>query len=147
VIFYRGFFTGIFDARRFCSRQSNKASVFAWRNQTSRLEAVQTHVTSVGNQIRPSIATVAQLGITKLLMAKVVSVIINFTSDELCLSAAIIWPFTKELINFTDSNKAAQLESALKNYIVSLNRERFTATIESITPDGFEDVFDIQVPA
>jgi ribonucleoside-diphosphate reductase alpha chain len=50
------------------------------------------------------------------------------------------------LINFTDTNKALKLKSALSSYKRSLNRERFTAIVEAITPDGIEDVFDIQVP-
>jgi len=63
------------------------------------------------------------------------------------LLAEIILPFTQELINFTDSNKRSSTWICFKNYTVHLNRERFVATIESIMPDGCEDVFDIQSPA
>jgi ribonucleoside-diphosphate reductase alpha chain len=50
-----------------------------------------------------------------------------------------------ERIGFADTDKAARLERALAAYSRSLNRERFTATIESLTDDGTEEVFDVTV--
>jgi ribonucleoside-diphosphate reductase alpha chain len=50
-----------------------------------------------------------------------------------------------ERIGFADTAKAARLSQALGNYSRSLNRERFTATVESVTEDGSEDVFDVTV--
>ncbi len=50
-----------------------------------------------------------------------------------------------ERIGFADSDKAARLEQALGSYSRNLNRERFTATVESLTEDGCEDVFDVTV--
>ena len=50
-----------------------------------------------------------------------------------------------ERIGFADTGKAARLGQALGNYSRSLNRERFTATVESLAEDGFEEVFDVTV--
>jgi ribonucleoside-diphosphate reductase alpha chain len=50
-----------------------------------------------------------------------------------------------ERIGFADTDKAARLQAALAGYSRALNRERFTATVESLTDDGFEDVFDVTV--
>ncbi|WP_096696504.1 LAGLIDADG family homing endonuclease [Polaromonas sp. AER18D-145] len=50
-----------------------------------------------------------------------------------------------ERIGFADTDKAERLDHALGSYNRSLNRERFTATVESLTEDGCEDVFDVTV--
>ncbi|MBS3910956.1 MAG: ribonucleoside reductase [Hydrogenophaga sp.] len=50
-----------------------------------------------------------------------------------------------ERIGFEDSDKAERLAQALGSYKRSLNRERFTATVESLVPDGEEMVFDVTV--
>ena len=50
-----------------------------------------------------------------------------------------------ERIGFADTDKAARLEQALGGYSRQLNRERFTATVESLAEDGFEEVFDVTV--
>ncbi|OGI47926.1 MAG: ribonucleoside-diphosphate reductase [Candidatus Muproteobacteria bacterium RBG_16_65_34] len=51
-----------------------------------------------------------------------------------------------ELIGFADSSKAARLERALASYRRELNRERFTARVTTVAPDGIGDVYDVQVP-
>ena len=51
-----------------------------------------------------------------------------------------------ELIGFEDGAKRARLDVCLSHYARRLNRERFVATIAAVTPDGEEDVFDVQVP-
>jgi ribonucleoside-diphosphate reductase alpha chain len=50
-----------------------------------------------------------------------------------------------ERIGFADTDKAGRLDHALGSYNRSLNRERFTVTVESLTEDGCEDVFDVTV--
>jgi ribonucleoside-diphosphate reductase alpha chain len=50
-----------------------------------------------------------------------------------------------ERIGFADTDKAARLEQALASYSRAFNRERFTATVASITDAGCEDVFDVTV--
>ncbi|WP_332775355.1 LAGLIDADG family homing endonuclease [Polaromonas sp.] len=50
-----------------------------------------------------------------------------------------------ERIGFADTGKAERLAQALGSYSRSLNREHFTATVESLAEDGCEDVFDVTV--
>jgi ribonucleoside-diphosphate reductase alpha chain len=50
-----------------------------------------------------------------------------------------------ERIGFADTDKAARLEAALGSYSRALNRERFTATVDSLTATGSEDVYDVAV--
>jgi ribonucleoside-diphosphate reductase alpha chain len=49
-------------------------------------------------------------------------------------------------IGFADYDKASRLDTGLRGYRRALNREHFTATIESLTPDGDEAVFDASIP-
>jgi ribonucleoside-diphosphate reductase alpha chain len=50
-----------------------------------------------------------------------------------------------ERIGFEDSDKAERLAQALGGYKRRLNRERFTATVMSLLPDGEEMVYDVTV--
>jgi ribonucleoside-diphosphate reductase alpha chain len=50
-----------------------------------------------------------------------------------------------ELIGFAHADKARRLAELLGAYQRQLNRERFVATVESIEPDGVEDVYDVTV--
>jgi ribonucleoside-diphosphate reductase alpha chain len=63
---------------------------------------------------------------------------------ELVISGDNLQAFA-ERIGFCDGDKAARLEAALAGFQRSLNRERFTATVEAITPCGTEEVFDVTV--
>lgn len=49
-------------------------------------------------------------------------------------------------IGFSDATKAQRLKILLANQSSRLNRERFVATVDIVTPDGEEDVYDVQVP-
>ena len=142
MAFYRDFLTPtvLFKAAK------PKASVFAWLNQTFLVWKLYSACYFDWASTRLLYRNRRPAGITKLPDGKggVADYKIS-PQHELVISGDNLAVY-QELINFTDSNKAAQLESALKNYQRSLNRERFVATIESITPDGCEDVFDIQVP-
>ncbi len=51
-----------------------------------------------------------------------------------------------ETVGFAHGEKHARLEHSLKSYRRRLNRDRFTAIVESINNDGEEDVYDVQVP-
>ncbi len=144
--FYRGFLQGFFDADGSVQGSQTKGvSIRLAQSDLPRLEAVQRMLLRLG--ITSTLyRNRRQAGITKLPDGKggVADYKIS-PQHELVISGDNLAVY-QELINFTDSNKAAQLETALKNYHRSLNRERFVATIESITPDGYEDVFDIQIP-
>jgi ribonucleoside-diphosphate reductase alpha chain len=48
-------------------------------------------------------------------------------------------------VGFCDADKSARLDEVLGSFRRSLNRERFTATVESILEDGVEEVFDVTV--
>ena len=48
-------------------------------------------------------------------------------------------------IGFAEHEKRARLGRALERG-TGLERERFTAVVESVSPDGEEDVYDVQVP-
>ncbi|MGH8039665.1 MAG: LAGLIDADG family homing endonuclease [Stenotrophomonas sp.] len=50
------------------------------------------------------------------------------------------------LIGFADTDKAARLTRTLAAYRRVMNRSRYFATVESVQPDGVEDVYDVQVP-
>lgn len=50
-----------------------------------------------------------------------------------------------ERVGFADTAKAERLQQALGSYVRALNRERFTATVESVSEDGVEDVYDVTV--
>jgi ribonucleoside-diphosphate reductase alpha chain len=54
-------------------------------------------------------------------------------------------PVFAQRIGFAGTAKAARLEQALGNYQRALDRERFTATVESVTADGVEPVYDVTV--
>ncbi len=66
------------------------------------------------------------------------------SQHELLISGDNLRVFA-ERIGFADTDKAARLQAALAGYSRALNRERFTATVESLADDGFEDVFDVTV--
>src|SRR5262249_15908691 len=48
-------------------------------------------------------------------------------------------------IGFADTAKLQRLESLLGGYRRALNRERFVATFEALTPDGEEEFYDATV--
>ncbi|KQY89240.1 MULTISPECIES: LAGLIDADG family homing endonuclease [Roseateles] len=50
-----------------------------------------------------------------------------------------------EQVGFEDSAKQARLEELLGAYRRELNRERFTATVEAVEPEGVEAVYDVTV--
>ena len=63
---------------------------------------------------------------------------------ELTISGENLARFA-EVIGFSDTEKAARLTELLGAYSRQLNRERFTATVQSTEPDGVEDVYDATV--
>lgn len=48
-------------------------------------------------------------------------------------------------VGFSDTEKSDRLEQGLSQYRRALNRERFTATVQSLTEAGLEDVYDVTV--
>ena len=66
-------------------------------------------------------------------------------NHELVLSGRNLARFQRR-IGFADSDKAHRLRTLLGGYRRRLNRERFTARVESLIPRGAEAVFDVRVP-
>ncbi len=52
----------------------------------------------------------------------------------------------ESLVGFREPAKAAKLSTALTNYRRNPNRERFTAIVVDLEPDGVEPVYDCTVP-
>jgi ribonucleoside-diphosphate reductase alpha chain len=64
---------------------------------------------------------------------------------ELVISGENLSTFAA-LIGFSDSDKQSHLQRLLGTYSRALNHAKFFATVEAITADGEEDVYDVQVP-
>jgi ribonucleoside-diphosphate reductase alpha chain len=144
--FYQGFLQGFFDADGSVQGVQEKGvSIRLAQSDLSRLEAVQRMLLRLGinsniyRNRRPA-------GIKKLPdgHGEMADYQIK-PQHELVISGENLITFQTK-INFTDLNKASALKNALASYKRQLNRERFAATVESITFDGVEDVFDVQVP-
>ena len=67
------------------------------------------------------------------------------TPSELVIAGSNLREFA-DRIGFADVEKAARLTNLLSFNRRALNRERFTAVVESLTPDGVETVYDVSVP-
>jgi len=68
----------------------------------------------------------------------------TLAQHELVISGDNLQVFA-ERVGFCDGDKAARLDELLGGFRRSLNRERFTATVESLEEDGVEEVFDVTV--
>lgn len=64
---------------------------------------------------------------------------------ELVIARDNLYIFAQR-IGFANTDKACKLNTLLGSYKRKLNRERFVATVLSVESDGFEDVYDVQVP-
>ncbi len=63
---------------------------------------------------------------------------------ELIISGSNLQVYA-DRIGFDDTHKAERLDQSLASYRRALNAEHFTATVESLTEDGSEDVYDVTV--
>jgi len=64
---------------------------------------------------------------------------------ELVIAKDNLYMFAQR-IGFANSDKNCKLNTLLGSYKRKLNRERFVATVLSVDNDGYEDVYDVQVP-
>jgi ribonucleoside-diphosphate reductase alpha chain len=144
--FYRGFLRAFFDADGSVQGAQQKGvSVRLAQSDLPRLEAVQRMLLRLGvvsTIYKDRRKETAHLlpdgkGGTKEYNIK--------PQHELCISGENLLQF-KEQVGFVDTDKQQRLEFALVNYKRKLNRERFVARVESVTADGVEDVYDVQVP-
>ena len=144
--FYRGFLRGLFDADGSVQGSQNKGvSLRLAQSDLPRLEAVQRMLLRLG--IASTIYTERR--------AAGYAVLPDGqggqreypvqAQHELVISGDNLAEFA-EHIGFADNAKASRLQQLLAGYRRQLNRERFTATVLSVTADGHADVFDVQVP-
>lgn len=63
---------------------------------------------------------------------------------ELVISGDNLQRFV-DLVGFEDTAKQVRLAELLGSYRRQLNRERFTATVQAVEPDGVEAVYDVTV--
>ncbi len=123
--FYRGFLRGLFDADGSVQgTQAKGVSVRLAQADLATLEAVQRML--------------LRLGIAS-------SIYHRPTQHELIITGQNVASFA-EAIDFADTMKRGRLHNLLGSYKRTLNRERYVATVESVKPDGMEDVYDVQVP-
>jgi ribonucleoside-diphosphate reductase alpha chain len=144
--FYRGFLRGFFDADGSVQgSQAKGVSVRLAQSNLSRLEAVQRML--------------LRLGIASTLYRERRTASVRALPDgrggeknyptqahhELIISGENLLRFY-ELVGFADYDKAARISAAISSYRRALNRERFVAQVVSITEQGAEDVYDVQIP-
>ena len=143
--FHRGFLRGLFDADGSVQGSQDKGvSVRLAQSDLPRLQAAQRMLLRLGVNSRlyrdrrpegSSLLPDGQGG------QRAYS---TRAQHELVVSGDNLRVFAEQ-VGFADSAKALRLKSALENYARRLNRERFTATVASVSADGIEDVYDVQV--
>ncbi len=144
--FYRGFLGGLFDADGSVQGSQEKGvSIRLAQSDLDLLETVQRMLLRMGiastlyRNRRPA-------GETSLPDGHGGSADYRTKAQhELAISKDNVQRFA-ERIGFMDTDKQARLGMLLNTYIRRYNRERFLATVESLTAEGTEEVFDIQVP-
>jgi intein/homing endonuclease len=144
--FYCGFLRGFFDADGSVQgKQEKGVSVRLAQSNLETLQAVQRMLARVGiissvyQQRRP--AGVRMLPNSDRELAPYMCK----EQHELVIANDNLQHFAVT-IGFQDPLKADRLKESLGNYSRKMNRERFTATITSITADGVEPVYDCTVP-
>jgi len=144
--FARGLLRGLFDADGSVQGDQRKGvSVRLSQSDLARLEAVQRILLRLGiasclyRDRRP--AGSARLPDGRGAMAHYPTT----AQHELVISGENLETFRRE-IGFADCNKQERLDSLLAKYVRALNRERFTARVLAVEPDGEEDVYDVQIP-
>ena len=144
--FYKGFLRGLFDADGSMQGNHTKGvSIRLPQSNISNLKAVQRMLLRLG--INSTIYQNRRNSGHKLLPdGKGASKYYEIKSQhELIIANDNIRQFSK-LIGFTHTGKQTRLNNLLHTYKRNLNRERFTAVIQEVKDDGFETVYDAQIP-
>lgn len=144
--FYEGFLRGLFDADGSVQGSQLKGvSVRLSQSNLEQLRAVQRMLLRLG--IGSKIYKNRRLEGWSLLpngKGKKQQYPIK-NQHELVISGDNLIRFNKR-VGFANSEKAQRLTLLLSSYKRALNKERFIATIENISCDGREDVYDTQIP-
>ncbi len=144
--FYLGFLKGFFDADGSVQGSQEKGvSIRLSQSDLPRLEAVQRMLLRLGivstiyrNRRKAQLKRMPDSkGGTANYQIK--------AQHELVISGDNMLVY-KKLIGFADTEKASKLELNLKAYKRKMKQEHFFATVDSITSDAIENVYDIQVP-
>lgn len=144
--FYRGFLRGFFDSDgTVIGSQKKGVSVRLSQSDLERLEAVQRMLLRLGIASR-IYRNRRKKGTKELPDGKGGSRRYPIKAQhELVISGENMNLFS-ERVGFSDGDKSEKLVKLLKKYKRRLNRERFTATVSELLPEGIEDVFDVRVP-
>jgi intein/homing endonuclease len=144
--FHRGFLRGFFDADGSVQgSQAKGVSVRLSQSSLSDLQAVQRMLLRFGivSMVYPERRAA---GYRNLPDGRGGTTVYWCRADhELVIASDNVHEFA-EAVGFSDPAKAKRLATAIDRYQRAPNRERFTATVESIEPAGVEDVFDCAVP-
>jgi len=143
---YRGLLRGLFDADGSVQgSQAKGLSVRLAQSDIETLEAVQRMLLRLG--IASRLYAGRRPAGTSLLPDGRGGRVEYATraQHELVISGENL-PRFAELVGFADTDKRARLVRALAGYRRHLNRERFVATVDSVTADGVEAVYDVQIP-
>ncbi|MFP4560368.1 MAG: LAGLIDADG family homing endonuclease, partial [Thiohalorhabdus sp.] len=145
--FYRGFLRGLFDADGSVQgTQAKGVSVRLAQSDLPRLEAVQRMLLRLG--IKSSLYTDRRAGVGTAELPDGKGGSADYAiqpQHELVIAGENLARFREE-IGFADTDKQARLTNLLGSYKRSLNRERFTARVDSVVEEGVEPVYDVQVP-
>jgi len=143
--FYCGFLRGLFDADGSVQGNHHKAvSIRLAQSHLLRLQAVQRMLLRLG--IVASIYKRRQAEMHLLPNAqRQLAPYACQTQYELVISNDNLWEFQR-IIGFQEPQKSERLQSLLNNYQRNLNRERFTAVVTALIPQGEELVYDCTVP-
>ncbi|MDO5691645.1 MAG: LAGLIDADG family homing endonuclease [Pseudomonadota bacterium] len=143
--FHAGLLRGMFDSDGSVQgTQTKGVSVRLAQSDLANLQAVQRMLLRLGivstiyNQRRPGGKRVLPNGQGGQAFYVVAA------QHELVISGDNLVEFA-ERVGFADEAKAAALDRAMGGYQRRLNRERFVATVEGLTPEGHEDVYDVTV--
>ncbi len=144
--FYRGFLRGLFDSEgNLQGSQAKACSVRLAQSDLGLLQGVQRMLLRLGISSR-IYANRRSAGRRILPDGRGGSTAYDRAADhELAIAGENLARFATE-IGFCDGDKAARLKALLAGCRRRSNRERFTATIYAIEPDGEADVFDVRVP-
>ncbi len=143
--FYRGFLRGLFDTDGSVQGSQTKGiSVRLAQSDETMLESVQRMLLRLG--IASVIYRNRRAAGPRLMPdGRGGQRVYECRADhELVIAGDNLSAF-HDLIGFTDIRKQARLTVLLKSYKRTINRERFIATVESVSPDGMEEVFDVQI--
>lgn len=144
--FYRGFLRGLFDADGSVQETQQKGvSIRLAQSNLNSLEAVQRMLLrlSIVSRIYKNRRNE---GFKFLPNGKKGNSQYHIKAQhELIISGENLRHFS-EIIGFSNTDKEMKLKQALVNYTRKLNKERFTAHVESVSFCGIEEVFDVQIP-